>query len=101
LYLSGSIGKEWLESYQTIGAELEAGMKRTAFQVHKFWMIRAALVFAVTVLADAVVVSFVQRPFFWSALIGSSLPFTMVTFVAFPVLREGKRKSEDPKLPAL
>jgi hypothetical protein len=69
-------------------------MKQSAFQVHKFWLIRAALVLAITVLADAVVASFVQRPLFWGALIGSSLPFTLVVFVAFPLLREEKRKNE-------
>jgi hypothetical protein len=68
-------------------------MKPTAFQVHKFWLIRAVLVLVVTVLADGVVVWFAQRPIFWAALIGSSLPFSMVVFVAIPLLREERRKS--------
>ena len=69
-------------------------MKPTAFQVHKSWLIRAALVLVLTALADGIVVWFVRRPNFWTALIGSSLPFTMVVFVAFTILREEKRKSE-------
>jgi hypothetical protein len=73
---------------------LEARMKPTAFQVHKSWLIRAVLVLGLSALADGIVVWFVQRPIFWTALIGSSLPFTMVVFVAFPILREEKRKSE-------
>jgi hypothetical protein len=69
-------------------------MKLTAFQVHKFWYIRAALVLGITCLADGLVVCFAQRPMFWSALIGSSLPFTMVVFVAIPTIREESRKSQ-------
>jgi hypothetical protein len=72
-------------------------MKPTAFQVHKFWLIRAALVLVVTVLADGVVVWFAQRPIIWAALIGSSLPFSMVVFVAIPLLREERRKSAADK----
>ena len=68
-------------------------MKPTAFQVHKSWLIRAVLVLVVTFLAEGVVVWFVQRPIFWATLIGSTLPFTMVVFVAFPILREERRKS--------
>lgn len=69
-------------------------MKLTAFQVHKFWLIRAVLVLVLTSLADAVVAWFVPRPIFWSVLIGSSLPFTMVVFVAIPTLREESRKAQ-------
>jgi hypothetical protein len=68
-------------------------MKPTAWQVHKPWLIRAVLVLAVTGLADGVAVWFAQRPIFWAALIGCSLPFSMVAFVALPVLREERRKS--------
>jgi hypothetical protein len=70
-------------------------MTLTAFQVHKLWLIRAMLVLVLTCLAEAIVVYFVQRPIFWATLIGSSLPFTMVVFVAIPVLREESRKSSD------
>jgi hypothetical protein len=63
---------------------MEAGMKLTAFQVHKFWLSRAVLVLLVTCLADGIAVWFAQRPIFWAALIGSSLPFSMVVFVAIP-----------------
>jgi hypothetical protein len=67
-------------------------MKPTAFQVHRFWLIRAVLVLVATCLADAIAVWFAQRPIFWAALIGSSLPFSMVVFVAIPILREQNRK---------
>jgi hypothetical protein len=73
----------------------EARMQLTAFQVHKFWLIRATLVLLITCLADGVVVWFVQRPIFWAVLIGSTLPFTMVVFVAIPLLREESRKPAD------
>ena len=69
-------------------------MKLTAFQVHKSWLIRAALVLVVTVLADGAVVWFAQRPILWAALIGGSLPLSMTVFVAIPLLREEGRKSE-------
>ncbi len=69
-------------------------MKLTAFQVHRPWLIRAALVLVVTGLVDGIVVWFAQRPIFWAALIGSSLPFSMIIFVAFPLLREEDRKSK-------
>jgi hypothetical protein len=72
-----------------------AGMPQTAFQVHKFWLIRAVLVLLITAVADGVVVWFAQRPLFWAVLIGSSLPFSMTVFVAIPVLREESRKSSD------
>ncbi|MGA2130770.1 MAG: hypothetical protein ABSH50_00515 [Bryobacteraceae bacterium] len=69
-------------------------MKLAAFQVHKSWLIRAALVLVVTVLVDGVVVWFAPRPIFWATLIGGSLPLSMSLFVAFPILREEARKSE-------
>jgi hypothetical protein len=71
---------------------MEAGMKLTSFQVHKFWLIRAVLVLMVTCLADGIAVWYAQRPIFWAALIGSSLPFSMVVFVTIPTLREQRRK---------
>jgi hypothetical protein len=77
---------------------MAAGMKLTAFQVHKFWLIRAALVLVLTCLADGIAVWLAPRPIFWAALIGSSLPFTMVIFVAIPLLREESRKSQTDKL---
>jgi hypothetical protein len=75
-------------------------MKPTAFQVHKHWLVRAVLVLTLTALADGSVLWFVRQPFFWAVLIGASLPFTMVVFVAFPVLREEKRRAEmdNPRL---
>jgi hypothetical protein len=65
----------------------------TAFQIHKSWFIRAALVLVITGLADGLVVWFAQRPILWATLIASSLPISMILFVALPVLREEKRKS--------
>jgi hypothetical protein len=73
-------------------------MNLTAFQVHKSWVIRAVMVLAVTCLAEGVVVWFAQKPLFWVTLIGSSLPFSMVAFVAFPILSEERRKSKSDKL---
>jgi hypothetical protein len=81
--------KDQFPAYRT----LEAEMKLTAFQVHKGWLTRAALVLVGTVLAEGLIVGFVQQPFLWVTLIGSTLPFTMVVFVAFPLLREEARKS--------
>jgi hypothetical protein len=68
-------------------------MTLDAFQVHRFWLIRAALVLVLTCLADGIVVWFAKRPIFWATLIASSLPFTMAIFVALPILREERRKS--------
>lgn len=69
-----------------------ATVKLTAFQVHKPWLIRAALVLVATVLAEGAVVWFAPRPILWAALIGGSLPLTMHLFVALPILREEGRK---------
>jgi hypothetical protein len=67
-------------------------MTLTAIQVHRFWLVRAALVLLLTCLADGIVVWFAKRPIFWATLIASSLPFTMVIFVALPILRNESRK---------
>jgi hypothetical protein len=67
-------------------------MKLTAFQVHKSWLIRAALVLVITGLADGATAWFVQRPFFWCTLIASSLPVSMIVFVVIPILRQESRK---------
>ena len=69
-------------------------MKPTAFQVHKSWLIRAALVLVATALAEGAVVWFAQRPILWATLIGGSLPVSLHFFVAIPILREEGRKSE-------
>jgi hypothetical protein len=69
-------------------------MKLAAFQVHKSWLIRAALMLLVTVLADGAVVCFAQRPLLWAVLIPGCLPLSMVVFVAMPILREERRKSQ-------
>ena len=69
-------------------------MRLSAFQVHKSWLNRAAMVLLVTVLADGAVVWFAQRPLLWAVLIPGSLPLSMLVFVAIPILREEKRKSQ-------
>jgi hypothetical protein len=69
-------------------------MKLTALRVHRSWLIRAALVLVVTCLADCAVAWFAQRPLPWATLIGGSLPLSMYVFVAIPILREERRKSE-------
>jgi hypothetical protein len=69
-------------------------MKLTAFQVHRPWLIRAALVLVATALADGAVVWFAKRPILWAAVIGGSLPLSMHIFVAIPILRGERRKSE-------
>jgi hypothetical protein len=72
---------------------LEAGMNSNAFQVHKPWLIRVALVLVLTILADGVAVWFALRPILWATLIASSLPITMFVFVALPLLRQESTKS--------
>jgi hypothetical protein len=69
-------------------------MNLTALQVHKSWLIRAVLVLLVTVLADGAVVWFAQRPLLWAVLIPGSLPLSMFVFVANPILREERRRSQ-------
>jgi hypothetical protein len=68
-------------------------MNLTALQVHKSWLIRAALVLVITCLADGTAVWFTQRPILWSALISGTLPLSMFVFVAIPILRQESRKS--------
>jgi hypothetical protein len=66
-------------------------MKLTALQIHKSWLTRAVLVLVATGLADGAVVWFAKRPILWAALIASSLPVTMVVFVAIPILLQRRR----------
>ena len=54
---------------------------------------RLGLVLVATCLAEVAVVWFVQRPILWVGLIAGSLPLSMLVFVAFPILREERRKS--------
>ncbi len=66
-------------------------MKTSAWQVHKGWFTRAALVLAVTCLIDAAVGGSAAKPFPWVVLIPASLPFSMIFFVALPLVkREGR-----------
>jgi hypothetical protein len=69
-------------------------MTRTAWQVHRSWFIRAALVLVITCLAEGATAWFVQRPILWVALIAGTLPLSMMFFVAMPVLRQESRKSD-------
>lgn len=73
----------------------EARMKLTAFQVHRSWLVRAALVFVVTAVAEGAVVSFAQRPILWATLIGGSLPLSLFVFVAIPILCEEDGRKPD------
>jgi len=67
-------------------------MKLTAFHVHQSWLVRAALVLVVTGVADGLTAWFVPRPILWCTLIASSLPLSMVVFVAIPIIRHESRK---------
>jgi hypothetical protein len=83
-----------MESGWTIDAEsLEARMIQTAFQTHKSWLMRAALVLTITCLIDATVGWFAAKPFPWVVLIPGSLPLTMFFFVARPLLKQAERES--------
>jgi hypothetical protein len=68
-------------------------MTPTAFQVHKSWLLRAALVLVVTALADGLTAWFAPRPILWCVSIASTLPISILVFVAMPILLEEKRKS--------
>jgi hypothetical protein len=68
-------------------------MKPTAFQVHKFWLIRAVLLVVVTDVADGAVGWFAAKPFPWVALIPGTLPLSMFFFVARPSLKQAERES--------
>jgi hypothetical protein len=68
-------------------------MDPTAFQVHKWWFTRAAVVLVITVLAVGATAYLIERPILWCTLIGSSLPLTMCVFVAWPLLHRESHKS--------
>jgi hypothetical protein len=72
---------------------LEPRMKSTAWQVHKSWVIRAALVLVVTGLADAATACLAPRPILGCTLIASSLPLSMIVFVLIPILRQESQES--------
>jgi hypothetical protein len=63
------------------------------WQVHKFWVVRAALVLIVTAVAEAVVVWLVPQPILWVALIAGSLPLSMIFLVGLPLLRRADRQT--------
>jgi hypothetical protein len=87
-----SKGRRKLRRVQTARLR-EAGMKPTAFQVHKSWLIPALLVLVVTVSADGVVGWFAAKPFPWVVLIPGSLPLSMFFFVARPLLKQAEQES--------
>jgi len=68
-------------------------MMLTALQVHKSWLIPAAIVLVVTAMADGLTAWLVPRPILWCTLIASSLPISMVVFVIIPILRRERQKS--------
>ena len=68
-------------------------MELTAWQVHRSWLVRASLVLIVTGMVDGLTAWFVPHPLLWCALIGSSLPLSMVAFVVIPMLRQERRQS--------
>jgi hypothetical protein len=51
---------------RSVSSILETRMKPTAFQVHRWWLVRAALVLVATGLADGAVACFAQRPILYS-----------------------------------
>jgi hypothetical protein len=70
-------------------------MTRTAFQVHKSWLMRSMLVLLVTVLADGVVGWLAAKPFPWVVLIPGTLPLTLYLFVGIPLLKQEQRESRN------
>lgn len=62
-------------------------MSSSVWRVHRFWVIRAALVLLVTALAEVVVVWSMPQPIRWVAWVAGTLPLTMFFFVAFPLIR--------------
>jgi H+/Cl- antiporter ClcA len=70
---------------------LEIGMKSTAFEVHKHWLLPTMLILVVTGLVCGIVGSFVQKPFPWIVLIPGSLPLSLYFFVGRPLIRKETR----------
>ena len=69
-------------------------MKAPAKQVHKWWLMRTALVLVATCLIDATVGWYAAKPFPWVVLIPGSLPLSMYFFVAIPLLKQAERESQ-------
>jgi|HubBroStandDraft_6_1064221.scaffolds.fasta_scaffold135650_3 hypothetical protein len=68
-------------------------MSSSAWQVHRFWVVRAALVLLVTALAEVVVVRSMQQPIRWVALVAGTLPLSLLFFVGLPLIRREARPS--------
>jgi len=65
----------------------------TAWQVHKWWVTRTALLLVVTSLIDAVVGGLAAKPFPWVVLIPATLPLSLMFFVAIPLLKKAEREA--------
>jgi hypothetical protein len=65
----------------------------TAWQVHKWWVMRTALVLLVTCSIDAAIGGLAAKPFPWVVLIPSTLPLSMICFLAKPLLKKEERES--------
>jgi hypothetical protein len=60
----------------------------TAWHVHKWWFLRAALLLLLTGMMDAILGGFAAKPFPWDVLIPATLPMSMVCFAALPIIRK-------------
>ncbi len=66
----------------------------TAWRVHRWWLIRTALILAAAGLADAAVGGLAAKPFPWVVLIPGALPLLMIFFVAMPLLKKEQQDSQ-------
>jgi len=69
-----------------------------AWHVHKWWVMRTALVLLVTCSIDAAVGGLAAKPFPWVVLIPGTLPLSMIFFVAWPLLKKEERESQTSAL---
>jgi hypothetical protein len=68
-------------------------MSSSAWQVHRFWVVRAALVLLVTALAEVAVVWLAPQPVLWAALVAGTLPLSLVCCVGLSLIRTAGGKS--------
>jgi len=66
----------------------------TAWHVHRWWLMRTALLLVVTCLIDAAVGGLATKPLPWVVLIPGTLPLSMIFFVAMPLLKKDERDSQ-------
>jgi hypothetical protein len=69
-----------------------------AWRVHKWWLMRTALVLLATCAIDAAVGGLAAKPFPWGVLIPSTLPLSMIFFVAWPLLKNEEREKQSVAL---